>query len=113
MARLKEALEERQSPLEFVISGINCMAGCSRPCKIAYQADGKATYLFGDIDPDGSVAALVAFADQYASLDDGWCSATERPKALLNKTLARIPALGSLSSPALESPNTSSQRGKP
>lgn len=93
IVRLQQALLNRQSPLDFAVSEINCMAGCDRPCALAYQADGKATYLFGDIDPDGSIDALVEFADQYAGLDDGWCRATERPRALLHKTIARIPAL--------------------
>ncbi len=69
------------------------MAGCSRPCTVAYIADNKATYLFGDLDPDDDLAPLLEFADQYARLEDGWCSSTERPLGLTGKTLARVPAL--------------------
>lgn len=77
---------------DFEISGVTCMAGCSRPCTVAYQASKKATYLFGDIDPAENIDDLVAFAHQYASLEDGWCSSTTRPKGLSDKTLARVPA---------------------
>ena len=73
------------------------MAGCSRPCTVAYIADNKATYLFGDLDPPEDVPPLLDFAHQYAGLDDGWCSSTERPRGLAGKTLARVPALGGAS----------------
>lgn len=75
------------------VEGAACMAGCSRPCTVAYQAEGKASYLFGDIEPARDVAVLVAFARQYAELEDGWCSSLQRPDGLKGKTLARMPAL--------------------
>lgn len=77
---------------EFEISGIACMAGCDRPCTVAYHGSQKATYLFGDIDPNESIEDLIAFARQYVDLDDGWCSSTQRPQGLSGKTLARVPA---------------------
>jgi len=77
---------------EFEISGIACMAGCERPCTVAYHSTRKTTYLFGDIMPDSDIDDLVAFARRYAAPDDGWCSARERPGKLRNATLARIPA---------------------
>lgn len=94
ISRLQKVLDQKPCSGTFELSGVECMAGCNRPCTVAYQADGKAGYLFGDIDPDGSLDALVRFAHQYAQLETGWCNATERPIALLNKTLARIPAFG-------------------
>lgn len=77
---------------DFEISGTACMAGCDRPCTVAYYGSCKATYLFGDIDADADIDDLVSFARQYASLDDGWCTSTSRPKGLSGKTLARVPA---------------------
>ena len=77
---------------DFEVSGIACMAGCSRPCTVAFRANEKATYLFGDIDPDEDIDALVAFAKQYRDLEDGWCSSGERPGKLRRAALARIPA---------------------
>lgn len=92
--KLKEALKIA-APLvgdDFEVSGIACMAGCSRPCTVAYRASEKATYLFGDIDPDTDIDDLVAFAKQYRELEDGWCNSTQRPGKLRKSTLARIPA---------------------
>ncbi|WP_417769646.1 DUF1636 family protein [Stappia sp.] len=77
----------------FEVSVVSCMAGCDRPCAVAFQGDGKASYLFGDIEPGRDSDALVAFARQYAELDDGWCSSIQRPEGLKGKTLSRIPAL--------------------
>ncbi|MEO1732792.1 MAG: DUF1636 domain-containing protein [Pseudomonadota bacterium] len=79
-------------PDSFEISGVACMAGCDRPCTVAYHASRKATYLFGDIDPDTDIDDLVAFARQFAYLQDGWCSSVDRPGKLRTSTLARVPA---------------------
>ena len=76
----------------FEISGVACMAGCDRPCTVAYHASRKATYLFGDIAPDTDIDDLVAFAKQYAVLGDGWCSSADRPGKLRRSTISRVPA---------------------
>ncbi|CTQ65455.1 DUF1636 family protein [Roseibium alexandrii] len=95
--RLRNALlaAEEMIPETFDVSGVACMAGCDRPCTVAYHSTSKASYLFGDIDPKTDVDDLIAFAKQYAYLGDGWCSSVDRPGKLRKSTLARIPAAGS------------------
>ncbi|MBZ9669226.1 DUF1636 family protein [Mesorhizobium sp. ES1-3] len=78
----------------FTVEGVACMAGCARPLAVAFQAPGKAAYLFGSIDAQVDAADLVRFARLYASLPDGWCNSGQRPPRLAGKTLARIPAPG-------------------
>jgi len=90
--KLRKALAQEAIPEEFEISGVACMAGCDRPCTVAYHGTKKATYLFGDIDPDVDIEDLVTFAKQYAYLHDGWCSSVDRPGKLRKNTLARVPA---------------------
>lgn len=92
--RLRKAIEAADDavPESFEISGVACMAGCSRPCTVAYHGTKKATYLFGDITPEDDIDDLVAFARQYAYLHDGWCSSVDRPGKLRHTTLARVPA---------------------
>jgi len=90
--KLRKALAQDAIPETFEVSGVACMAGCDRPCTVAYHGTKKATYLFGDIDPDVDVEDLVAFAKQYAYLHDGWCSSVDRPGKLRKNTLARVPA---------------------
>ncbi|MGB0959327.1 MAG: DUF1636 family protein [Halocynthiibacter sp.] len=78
---------------DFEVSGVACMAGCDHPCTIAYHSTRKATYLFGDIDPEQDIDDLVRFAQHYAVLEDGWCSSGERPGKLRTNTLARVPSM--------------------
>lgn len=87
--RLREALVGTG----FDVAAVACMAGCDRPCTAAFHAPGKASYLFGDLDPNVDTPDLVQFARQYAVLRDGWCSSVDRPGKLRKSTLARIPAL--------------------
>jgi predicted metal-binding protein len=75
----------------FTIEGVECMAGCARPLTVAFQAPGKASYLFGSIDAEADAGDLVRFARLYASLADGRCNSGQRPPRLAGKTLARIP----------------------
>lgn len=82
--------------------GVDCLGGCERPCTVAYQCDGKAGYLFGDIDPRRDLDALIAFAAQYVQSGDGWTNAGQRPPTLYDKTLARIPGGLTLSARARE-----------
>ena len=78
-------------PDGFAIRRVNCMAGCERPTTVGFQAEGKAQYLFGDILSDQDMDALVEFASQFRDSEDGWTNATQRPSALFDKTLARLP----------------------
>lgn len=94
IAQLRVAIAAAGDALsdDFEISGVACMAGCDRPCTVAYHATRKATYLFGDIEADADIDDLVDFARYYASLDDGWCQSVDRPGNLRKSTLARVPA---------------------
>ncbi|MEL6509436.1 MAG: DUF1636 domain-containing protein [Pseudomonadota bacterium] len=94
IARLRKAIEAAGDAVaeDFEISGVACMAGCDRPCTVAYHGTRKATYLFGDIEADSDIDDLFAFARQYAVLGDGWCSSVDRPGKLRKTTLARVPA---------------------
>ena len=80
----------------FEITGVACMAGCGNPCTVAFQAEDKAFYLFGKLDPAHHLHGLVEFARLYQGRPDGWSNSTERPDALRGKTLARIPAFAAL-----------------
>ncbi|GAA6178900.1 MULTISPECIES: DUF1636 domain-containing protein [unclassified Shimia] len=94
IAKLRAAISAAADsiPEDFEISGTACMAGCDRPCTVAYHATRKASYLFGDVTADDNIEDLVDFAKQYAVLHDGWCSSIDRPTGLRKSTLARIPA---------------------
>lgn len=94
IARLRAAISAAGDaiPEAFEISGVACMAGCDRPCTVAFHSTRKATYLFGDMTAEDDISDLVSFARQYAHLHDGWCSSVDRPGKLRSSTLARVPA---------------------
>jgi len=94
LAKLEVDLKN-QPDLEarYDVAGIECMAGCARSCTVAFRAEGKATYLFGDMTPEEDIDDLIAFARQYSELPDGWCISRDRPGKLRRTALARIPAL--------------------
>ncbi|WP_298850229.1 DUF1636 domain-containing protein [uncultured Ruegeria sp.] len=82
-------------PDGFETRMIACMAGCERAMTVGFQAAGKTQYLFGDIETEIDLTALVDFATQFGDSDDGWTSASDRPPALFSKTLSRMPHLPS------------------
>lgn len=94
IAKLREAIDAAGDsiPEAFEVSGVACMAGCDRPCTVAYHGTRKSTYLFGDIESDSDIEDLVAFARQYAHVHDGWTTSFDRPGKLKKTTLARVPA---------------------
>ncbi|SDW96180.1 Predicted metal-binding protein [Ruegeria halocynthiae] len=89
---MRNALADKL-PSGFVIRTASCMAGCDHPRTVGFQAIGKAQYLFGDIQTAHEVQALAEFAMQYRQSPDGWTNATDRPRALINKTLSRMPRI--------------------
>ncbi|SEO03506.1 Predicted metal-binding protein [Pseudorhodobacter antarcticus] len=91
LALLAEAATKGDLPDGFTVSGINCMAGCAHPCTVGFQSAGKAAWLFGDLLPE-DLADLLAFAQLYHALPDGWSRSTERPGKMAHAALARIPA---------------------
>ena len=92
IAQLQKAMMGVGLTDDFEVFGTACMAGCDRPCTVAWMASGKATYLFGNIVPGSDISDLVVFAKLYQRLDDGWCNAGDRPGKLAHTTLARIPS---------------------
>lgn len=89
---IKDGLRGRL-PEGFALRDVDCMAGCAHPRTVGFQAEGKAQYLFGPIGTEAEIAALAAFAHQYRQSADGWTRASDRPAPLLDKTLARLPAI--------------------
>ena len=85
IARLALALPQ------FRVGGTTCMSGCTRPGTIAFRGPGKASYLLGDIDPDGSITDIVTFARLYAETPGGWIDDARSLGTLRTAAIARIP----------------------
>jgi len=75
------------------VSGVDCLAVCKRPCTIALTANGKWTYLIGDLDPDTQVDEIVAAARSFAASENGIVPWRERPASFRKGVIARVPPL--------------------
>ena len=73
------------------LRGIDCMSGCTRPCALAIRGEGKASYLFGDIEPQRDVADILATARAFHAAGDGWITDGHLCGRLRYCAIARIP----------------------
>jgi len=89
-----------------VVRGIACLGVCSRSCAIALQAEGKMTYVFGDLAPDAeSAAQLLVCAQQHADASDGLLAWASRPERLRRGLVARLPPLQGQPPESTDAPN--------
>ena len=78
--------------LQYEVRDFDCMSNCGDPLSVAFQAEGKATYLFGGVKPGVDLADTLAFAQMYAAAPDGWIE-DARPAGRLRMCLiGRVPA---------------------
>ena len=93
---LFEAVQDAalRDDLPFIIRPVECMSACSRSCTVAFQSKNKATYLFGDLQPDEATAnAVLACAQLHQSSTDGFMHRDARAPQLREGILARLPAV--------------------
>ncbi|MCO5090638.1 DUF1636 domain-containing protein [Bosea sp. (in: a-proteobacteria)] len=92
---LAEALAARLSARGSTIPvlPVECLAVCKRPCTIALSADGKWTYLIGDLDTDTHLDEIVGAAEAYAASANGIVPWKERPQSFRKGVVARVPPL--------------------
>ncbi|MBD2609650.1 DUF1636 domain-containing protein [Scytonema hofmannii FACHB-248] len=93
--QLQELHQDWELHEEFPIQPVECMSACDRACTISFVANGKCTYLFGDISPDLStseMANVLECATKYYNHTEGLLPWAERPVPLKKGILARIPS---------------------
>ena len=72
---------------------VECLAVCKRPCTVAFAAEGKWTYVVGDLDEATNIGDVVSAALSYAVSENGIVPWKERPQAFRRGVVARIPPL--------------------
>ena len=95
-ARLLEALRREAAYPGYPglrIEGVECLSVCKRPCTIAVAAEGRWTYVYGDLDPETSARTILDGIGRYAATEDGIVPWRERPEAFRKGVVARIPSL--------------------
>lgn len=91
-AQSTELLSQARAALADIdINGVECMSGCTRAQTVAFRAQGKVAYLFGQIDQT-DFPALETFARLYAASPDGTFEDARVLGSLRTKAIARIPA---------------------
>ncbi|MEH2411762.1 DUF1636 family protein [Nostoc sp.] len=53
LQQLQELAQAWELRNKFLIQGVECMSACNHSCVVAFTAEGKSTYLFGDLPVDG------------------------------------------------------------
>jgi predicted metal-binding protein len=92
---LAEALSQRLAGQANGITVVtaDCLAVCKRPCTIALAADGKWTYLIGDLETESHLDDIVSAAEAYAASANGIVPWKERPPCFRKGVVARVPPL--------------------
>ncbi|MEA5566078.1 DUF1636 family protein [Anabaena sp. UHCC 0399] len=91
--KLQNLAENWELRDQFPIQAVECMSACNRSCVVAFAAEGKLTYLFGDLVVDDSISAVLECASKYYAKENGLLPWSERPEPLKKGILAKIPSL--------------------
>ena len=92
-ARLARAITSRSRNCTIDVVPVECLAVCKRPSTLALAAEGKWTYLVGDLDPEMHVGEIIAAAESYGASADGIVPWKERPPAFRKGVIARVPPM--------------------
>ncbi|MBD2136782.1 DUF1636 domain-containing protein [Anabaena sp. FACHB-1237] len=91
--KLQQLAENWDLYHNFPIQAVECMSACNRSCVIAFIAENKITYLFGDLSVENSPEEILQCASKYYHHPDGFLPWAERPESLKNGILAKIPPI--------------------
>lgn len=90
---LAAVLDERLAGSGIAVIPVECLSVCKRPCTIALAAEGKWTYLIGDLDADLHLDEIVSGAEKFAASANGIVPWKERPVSFRKGVVARVPPL--------------------
>lgn len=74
----------------IAIESVDCMSGCTRAQTVAFRAEGKVAYLFGDLT-EADMGELQTFVRHYGASADGTFDDARVLGELRHKAIARIP----------------------
>ena len=75
------------------IRPVQCFGICDRPCTVSLTGRDRYTYLFGNLDPQTGIPALLELVRVARDAPHGYMLWRERPEALRRTTIARVPPL--------------------
>lgn len=89
-ANLRALLRDGEA---IAVEEVDCLAVCKRPCTVALAAEGKWTYVVGDLDNTLHPGEVAAVARAYAATDNGIVPWKERPATFRKGVISRIPPI--------------------
>jgi predicted metal-binding protein len=92
VASERQASEGRDCAIN--VKPVECLAVCKRPCTVALTADGKWTYVVGDVDYENHADDVVTAALRYGVSETGIVPWRERPVPFRKGVISRVPPLG-------------------
>lgn len=94
LAGLRERLSV-QSEASIAVEEVECLAVCKRPCTVALSADGKWTYVIGDLDKQADAEGVIDSARRFATSANGIVAWKDRPECFKKGVVSRTPPLKS------------------
>lgn len=89
--QLNTLCKEQLPSEELEIQPVECLWACSQGCVVSVSSQDKPTYLFVNLSPEESPAALVEFMQLYIKSRKGAVAWERLPELLQPKVLAQIP----------------------
>lgn len=68
-----------------------CLSACDRPCAVGLSGADRWGYVFGRLDEEADVEALISCAQIYALAPDGFMDRASRPEPLRATIVSRLP----------------------
>lgn len=94
-ARMLARITARGLPANVTLRPVECLSACSRGCTIALSGGpGRWSYVYGDLDPERHVEAILDGVARYAATGDGIVPWRERPEIFRKQSVARLPPQG-------------------
>lgn len=91
---LFEALSERlAAEPDIALQAVECLSVCKRPCTVGLAAQGKWTYVVGDLRRESHLEDIVTAARRYAVSPEGIVPWRERPLSFRKGVVSRTPPL--------------------
>jgi predicted metal-binding protein len=89
---LTRSLQSAQLDRDFAVGTVDCMGSCEQPVSLAFQGDGRATFVFSGVRFPDDNADIVATARVYLDAEQGWIEDARSCGRLRFCLRARIPA---------------------
>lgn len=92
--RVERVVKERGMTGQLTVRGMACMSACDNACAAQISGDGRFTYILAHLDPETAADDLVTMATTHRELENGLVVKSQRPPAIKNNVVTRVPPPG-------------------